>query len=136
MPNGSTNAQRLAQAAKLDRAVILAATYERNRVRRDAGLPLLDVRVEFDHAVGQELDRAFEALLKPIMAEFDHKLSLRWIARWQRKNKTDRWPSGMGISLLMGRHCRKVFKRVLRMRTGIVAPIYNARHLTRYGVGS
>jgi hypothetical protein len=136
MTNDITNEQRLAQAANLDRAAIFSAIDQRNRLRHEARLPLLDVRSEFDHAVGQELDSAFEALLKPITDEFDARISLKWIARWQRKNKTDRWPSGMGISLLMGRHCRRVFKRILRMRTGIVAPIYNPRHLTRYGRGS
>jgi hypothetical protein len=136
MTNDITNEQRLAQAANLDRGAILSAIYQRNRLRRKARLPLLDVRDEFDQAVGEAVDRAFEELLKPIRAEFDGRLSLKWIARWQRKNKTDRWPSGMGISLLMGRHCRSVFERILRMRTGIVAPSYNPRHLTRYGGGS
>ena len=122
-------------SASVDRAAILTAIYERNRVRRDAHLPLLDIRAEFDQAVDEALNRAFEELLKPIMAEFDGRISLKWIARWQRKNKTDRWPSGMGISLLMGRHCRRVCKRILRMRAGIVVPSYNPRHLTRYGGG-
>jgi len=122
-------------AIMIDRAAIFAAICARNDVRRKACLPLLDVRDEFDQAVGVALDRAFEELLKPIMAEFDHRICLKWIARWQRKNQTDRWPRGMGISLLMGYHCRSFFKRVLRLRTGIVEPIYNPRHLTRYGGG-
>ena len=120
----------------VDRAAIFATICERNEIRRRARLPLLNVREEFDQSVGVALDCAFEELIKPIMDEFDHRISLKWIARWQRKKKTDRWPSGMGITLLMGRHCRRVFERILRIRTGIVAPSYSPRHLTRYGGGS
>jgi hypothetical protein len=81
------------------------------------------------------LDDAFEGLLKPIMAEFDGRISLKWIARWQRQNRTDRWPSGMGISLLMGRHCRAVCERILRSRAGVVSPKHQHRHIARYGAG-
>jgi len=59
-----TNDHRLAQAAKLNRAAILSAVYERNRIRRDAHLPLLDIRNEFEQAVSGALDDAYGQLLE------------------------------------------------------------------------
>src|SRR6266404_5253277 len=92
----------------IDRAAIFATICERNEIRRKAQLPLLDVRVEFNHAVGKALDDAYEEMLELIATEFRHRLNLKWIARWQRRMKTDRWPRGMGISLAMGLRSRKV----------------------------
>jgi hypothetical protein len=60
--------------------------------------------------VDEALDRIFERLLKPITDEFDGRISLKWIARWQRRNRTDRWPSGTGISLLMSRHRTRLWR--------------------------
>lgn len=117
----------------VDRAAILSAIFERNHLRRQARLPLLDVRDEFERAVGMARHDAFEELLAPITAECGTRLRLKWIARWQRRRCTDRRPSGMGVSMMIGAHSRKVCMRILRLRAGIVAPDHEPRNLIVYG---
>jgi hypothetical protein len=71
----------------------------------------------FEEAYPNEGDRRTSGrLLEPTTNEFGGRISLNWIARWQRRNRTDRWPSGMGISILIGQHRRSICERILRMR--------------------
>ena len=78
----------------VDRAAILHAIYQRQALRRDARLPLLDIKVEYERAVEQALwsahveahhDRVREEVLEELRAQ--HGRDLRgsvgglWVVR-------------------------------------------------------
>jgi hypothetical protein len=120
-------------ALSVNEAAIRHEIFERNALRRRAQLPLLDAQAELEQAVAEARAREYHKLVQPIRAEFEKTLSLRWIARWQRRHQTERWPSGSAISIPMSRHCVRVCERILRMRSGLVRPPFVPRNIAIYG---
>jgi hypothetical protein len=119
----------------IDKVAILRQVYERNRVRREARLPVLDIRGEFERAAEIAEQADYEAAL----AELNYlrpTLEAKWLVRQRRRRRDPHWyPSGLGGRYPLAGHVREVLIRILRMRTGRVEPDHEARDLVVYGSG-
>lgn len=83
----------------VDRAAIFASILTRNALRREAHLPLLDVRVTYERELAQALWRAhvnehYEAVRAEVVARLRARFGKRWGgsagARWHVEIETDR----------------------------------------------
>jgi hypothetical protein len=114
-----------------DKAEILKHIFGRNQIRRQAQLPLLDVRETLE----SEFRRltADEYMDKIVAMPELPRLTDKYIARVRRKTGWPDWVpnsiSGMG----MRHHILKVAKRIHRMRTGETQPHYNNPNMVVYG---
>jgi hypothetical protein len=87
------------------KAEILSVIYQRNAKHRQAQLPLLHVRTEYEAEIIADREDDFELKVQAALTDaIERSLILKWVARWQRQHKTNRWPSGMGILVLLREH--------------------------------
>ncbi len=114
----------------LDEAAIFTSLTRRNALRREAGLPLLDVRAEFDHGVAlarwEEYQAACDAqadLRATIQAEVVEELRRR-TRRDHRLSAGGRW--------LISHLTRERFEAAMA-RMGHPRPPIPTRNLTIYG---
>jgi hypothetical protein len=87
------------------KAEILSVIYQRNAKHRQAQLPLPHVRAEYEAEIIADREDDFELKVQAVLTDaIERSLILKWVARWQRQHKTNRWPSGMGILVLLREH--------------------------------
>lgn len=112
----------------MDRGRIFTELTERNALRREAGLPLLDMREEFDRAVAVERWREWQAVVE---AHADMREAIR------QRIQSERQAQGRTMESVGGRWAVRVladreFEEALA-RLGHVKPPLASKHLTSYG---
>lgn len=103
-------ARATATSQPVDRAAIFTSVLKRNALRREAHLPLLDVRVTYERELAQALWRAhanehYEAVRAEVVARLRARFGPKWGfsagARWHVEIETDR-------------ELRRIFRRIFR----------------------
>jgi hypothetical protein len=104
----------------IDKSAVLTTIFQRNAWRRAAQLPLLDVRRELDRRLDEAQDADYAKALMAVIEEVRERLHRKWHRRhYTPGNSIEAWPRNA--------HVIKVAERVLRMRTGLTRPFYQAR---------
>jgi hypothetical protein len=115
----------------IDKAGLLTQIFERNRIRREAQLPLLDVRATLEDEYQRQVrDEYWDKILS--MPEVP-RLNAKYIARVRRKTGWPNWTPNSVEGVGFRHHVLKVLTRIHRMRTGETEPHYNSPNMVVYG---
>jgi len=115
----------------MDKAAIFAEVLRRNALRREAQLPLLDVTVEYRHAVAQAERAEFQAICDQHRDLFDDMLeSVTQELRTKRRNPS--FGNCMGSRMKIAAAARQRFYSALELR-GFKQPSGGMRNAIPYG---
>ncbi|MBD0275471.1 MAG: hypothetical protein ICV73_26520 [Acetobacteraceae bacterium] len=117
---------------ELERATIFAELTRRNALRREAGLPLLDLRREFDHEVALARWDEYQAVCDA-HADLRAAIQAEVVDELRRKTGRDHRLSAGGRWLIAAR-TRERFEAALA-RMGFRRPPLPGKNLTIYGGG-
>ena len=116
----------------LDKAAIFTEITRRNALRREAGLPLLDVRQEFEHAVAVARWDEYRAACDA-HADLRAEIQAQVIEELQRSTGRDHRLSVGGRWLIAARTRERFEEAMARM--GFRRPSLPGKNLTIYGGG-
>ena len=78
------------------KAEILSVIYQRNAKRRQTQLPLLHVCAEYEAETTADREDDFELKVQAVVTDaIERSLTIKWVARWRRQHKINRWPRGI-----------------------------------------
>jgi hypothetical protein len=112
----------------MDRAAIFTELTERNALRREAGLPLIDMRREFDRAVALERWREWEDTVARF-ADLREAIRQDVLSEYRAQGRT---MDSVGGRWLVRTRADREFEEVLRQR-GFCKPPLPTRHPVAYG---
>jgi hypothetical protein len=100
----------------MDRAAIFAETTRRNALRRASGLPLLNIRVEFEHQVALAELQQYRAACD-LYAEEKATIRQQVLAEFREKHGAD-FGHSMGGRWAVGEATRKRFDAAMAVKLG------------------
>ena len=116
----------------LDKAAIFTALTRRNTLRREAGLPLLDLRREFEHEVALARWNEYQAVCDA-HADLRAAIEAEVVEELRRKTGRDHRLSAGGRWLIS--HLTRERFEAAMARMGFCRPPLPGKNLTIYGGG-
>jgi hypothetical protein len=115
----------------MDRATAFTELTQRNALRRDAKLPLLDLRTEMVLAVELDAHRAYAEECQTY--SYDRRRIMEDVLSELRMTRGADFPRSMGGRMLVRLMTDKRFQAFLEIECGIRKPAMVGRNAIRYG---
>jgi hypothetical protein len=115
----------------MDRAAIFTELTQRNALRRQAKLPLLDLHVEMTLAVEIEAHRAYTEQCQTY--DDDRQNIMADVLSELRMTRGADFPGSIGGWMLVGLMTDQRFRAIMEIEHGLKAPASTSRHPIKYG---
>jgi len=114
----------------MDKAALFTEITRRNELRRQAQLPLLDVRAEFDHAVAQAAIDEYHAFCDQHVAKY---VEFRDQVLAEKRLMKPDFGHTMGGVMMVGLEAKRRFEAWIETQFGVQRPRFQAKNAIVYG---